>query len=64
MHEGYLISKFTNKVIRTIDTIQEEERYFAKKLSSISDLIDLKVQENIPVLMKIVAAMKYYYGMN
>ena len=62
IYKGYLISNSTNKMIRTINVIGEEERYFAEKFLGREDLINIRVRENIPRLRKIAAAFKYYYS--
>ena len=64
MIEDIMISKSTNKLIREIDTIEEEKRYFVKKFPGKEDLINIRVRVNILGLRKTALVIKYYYGMN
>jgi hypothetical protein len=56
-----MISKSMNELIREIDAIEEEKRYFAEKFLGKEDLINMRVKVNIPDLKKTASVMKYYY---
>ena len=51
-------------MIRIIDTIKEEERYFKEKFPRKEDITNLQARENIKEVSKTVAAFKFYYGIN
>ena len=53
-----------NEVIRTIDTMQEEMQYVKEKFPNTYKLINIETRVNILGLIKTLAAMKCYYGIN
>ena len=57
-------SESVKEVIRIVDTVQEERQYVKEKFPNTYKLINMEVQVNIPGLIKTLAAMKYYYGIN
>ena len=63
-HKNKLISRLINKMIRSIDAVEEEKMYVQEKFKFYIDIIDSETQENIKRLVKIILACKYYYRMN
>ena len=61
---GDVFSKVTNKGIRILDAMSEKKRYLEEKFLEHSNLIDIKVRENIKGICQSAAAIKYYYRMN
>ena len=51
-------------MIRTIDIIEEEDRYLREKFLDKYEVIDIHARENIRGIRKIAAAFKCYYGIN
>ena len=47
LYSRHIITKSTNKMIRTIDAIREEEWYFREKFPNNYDVIDMQARENI-----------------
>ena len=64
MYEGLPILRATNELIQTVNAFSEKERYFEEKFPEQSDLINMRVRENIRGLKRSAAVIKYYYGMN
>jgi len=64
LYKGKVISQSINKMIWIIDAVEEERWYINDKFKSNTELIDLRVRENILRLKLIPTAIKWWYGMN
>ena len=59
-----LILQLINEIVRSVDAIEEEDRYIKEKFRDKSNLIDRNVRVDIKGIAKILSAFKYYYEVN
>jgi len=64
LYQEQPISRATNELMHSINTINKEVRCLKEKFLSTADLIDHRARENIKGVKRTEVAMKYYYGMN